>query len=128
MLSSNLTLKDVAGADVVYTTVGFPTGGADRIDVASTTDNKGTLNIRHTDQGKGSSASTRHLVQFSRTKQDTTGVATATLNLTILAPQSSLIDSADIEDMIRQLVDLLVTTSTVALDTSVIEALLRGES
>ena len=64
MLSSNLTLKDVAGADVVYTTVGFPTGGADRIDVASTTDNKGTLNIRHTDQGKGSSASTRHWSSF----------------------------------------------------------------
>lgn len=128
MLTANLTLKDVAGSDVVYNAIGFPTNGADRIDVASTSSDKGTLNIRHTTQGKGISVADRHLIQFTRTRQDTTGSATATVNLTMLVPQSSLVDANDVKDMLRELFDLLSSTGTIALDTTIVEGILRGES
>lgn len=128
--TSDLTLDDASGDDVVYRLVSQDSQGTRRIDVATTLSAPAYLAIRHSLAGKGADAVDRHLVQFTRTLVDSNGVPrTLTVNLTVAVPRNAVITSQIVKDQIMNLLDLMSDGALTTLATSAnIDSLLRGES
>jgi len=102
------TLDDASGDDVVYALVSRDAQGTVRRDVATTNAAPGLLTIKHTKSGAGVNAIDRHLVQFSRTVQDSENVPrTAVINFTMSVPQASVITATIVNDLVANLVDLI---------------------
>jgi len=128
--TDDLVLDDVSGDDVTYRLTSRDGSGSKRIDVATTLSEPAFLSIRHSASGKGSDIVDRHLVQFTRTKNDSNGTPrTLTLNLTVAVPRNSAITSTIINDQIMNLLDLMASGGLASLaSTANIDSLLRGES
>lgn len=127
MLATNITLKNVAAEDQAYVVIGYPANGSERITTTTTAADKASFIVKHTESGKGASMAERHLLQISREVNTIDGSAIAIVNLTISNPVSTLLDNDDVKDLVSQLVDFLVS-GTVTLDSTVLDAVLRGES
>lgn len=128
--TSDITLDDASGDDVVYRLVGQDSQGTRRIDVATTLAAPAYLAIRHSQAGKGGDVVDRHLVQFIRTLVDSNGVPrTLTVNLTLAVPRNAVITSQIVKDQIMNLLDLMSDGALTTLATSAnIDSILRGES
>lgn len=128
--TSDITLDDASGDDVVYRLVSQDTQGTRRIDVATTLAAPAYLAMKHSTAGKSGDMVDRHLVQFNRTLVDTNGVPrTLTVNLTLAVPRSSIITSQIVKDQVMNLLDLMSDGALTSLATSAnIDSILRGES
>jgi hypothetical protein len=100
MFVDTQTLKNLAGSDRTFKLRKQDGTGTERIDSASTQSEPILMSIKHSVQGNGPAAIDRHLVQFSRTKlNSTTGKpVTSTVNLTLAIPRDSTITVANVED------------------------------
>jgi hypothetical protein len=128
--TDDLVLDDVSGDDVTYRLTARDGSGSKRIDIATTLAEPAFLSIRHSQAGKGADIVDRHLVQFTRTKNDTNGVPrTMTVNLTVAVPRNTAFTSTIINDQIMNLLDLMASGGLASLaSTANIDSLLRGES
>lgn len=130
-LSTDLVLDDASGDDVTYRRVAMLPNGSDWIDVSTDLREPGRLKILHSVNGKNDDAIDRHLVQLVRTKIDASGIPrTATLNVTLSVPRSSIITNQIVFDMVGNMLDFVCNAglTTPLADTTVIAQLLRGES
>lgn len=128
--TDDLVLDDVSGDDVTYRLVTRDGNGARRIDIATDLTQPAHLSIRHSVAGSGANAVDRHLVQFTRTLNDSAGIPrTLTVNFTVAVPRNTVITTTMVKDQICNLVDLLSDGAVASLaTTNNISSLLRGES
>lgn len=128
--TDDIVLDDVSGDDVTYRLVTRDGNGSRRIDIATDLTQPAHLAIRHSVAGSGADAVDRHLVQFTRTLNDSGGTPrTLTVNLTIAVPRNAVITSTIVKDQLANLVDLLSDGAITTLaSTNNISSLLRGES
>jgi len=128
--TDDIVLDDVSGDDVTYRLVTRDGNGSRRIDIATDLTQPAHLSIRHSVAGAGANAVDRHLVQFTRTINDSTGIPrTLTVNLTMAVPRNAVITAALVKDQLANLVDLLSDGAVTSLaSTNNISSLLRGES
>lgn len=128
--TDDLVLDDVSGDDVTYRLVSRDGSGSKRIDIATDLSQPAHCSIRHSVAGSGANAVDRHLVQFTRTLNDSAGVPrTLTVNLTVAVPRNAIITVAIVKDQICNLLDLLSDGAVASLASSNnISSLLRGES
>jgi hypothetical protein len=107
-LTDTLTLDGASGVEASFVLQGRDNQGSRRIDSASTLTEPRLLTVKHSKTGTGANAIDRHLIQFTRTELDAATIPrTATVNLTIAVPQSSVFSAAEIQDMVAYLVDLI---------------------
>jgi len=113
MFADTLTLKNLAGADRTFKLRKQDGTGTERIDAASSQSEPILMVIKHSVQGSGPAAIDQHLVQFSRTKlNSTTGkLVTARINLTIYVPRDSTITVANVEDDLSSLLRFVAGTA-----------------
>jgi len=129
MLSSDLTLKTAAGADVVYRLVSQDTTGTRRIDVASTLALPGLLSIKHSVSGKIPNVVDRHLIQLNKTLAGTLSPVVLNANFTLTVPRDVAVTAVSIHDIVSNMLDLLTDgTYTGTATTPTLDAILRGES
>lgn len=129
MLSSDLTLKTAAGADVVYRLVSQDTTGTRRIDIASTLALPSTLIIKHSQSGKGNLVVDRHLIQLNKTLATALGSTVLNANFTLTVPRDVAVTALTVHDIVSNLLDLLTDgTYTGTATTPTLDAVLRGES
>jgi hypothetical protein len=128
--TSDLTLDDASGDDVVYRLVSTDNQGTRRIDIATNLSEPAFLAIRHSQSGKGADLVDRHLLQVTETKIDSGGTPrTLTLNITLNVPRNAIVTSQMVKDRLTNLLDLLTDGAIASLATSAnIDSLLRGES
>jgi hypothetical protein len=128
--TDDIVLDDVSGDDITYRLKGRDANGSSRIDIATNLAEPALLAIRHQVSGKGVDAVDRHLIQFTRTKNDSNGIPrTLTVNLTVAVPRNAVITSTIVKDQIMNLLDLMSDGALTSLATSAnIDSLLRGES
>jgi len=113
--ATDLVLADNAAANKTFSlrkTDGFNT---ERIDQSTTAGEPRLCTIKHSAQGKKGTveAADRHLISFATTKKDaTTGVLyTATLNATLVIPQSGPLVRADFDHLIAFAKNFLITAN-----------------
>lgn len=128
--TDDIVLDDVSGDDVTYRLVSRDGQGARRIDIATDLTQPAHMAIRHSTAGSGADAVDRHLVQFTRTINDSAGTPrTLTVNLTVAVPRNAAISTTIVKDQLANLVDLLSDGAVTTLaSTNNISSLLRGES
>jgi len=130
--TDTLTLDDATGDDTVYVKQTSDTTGTRRFNTATTNAEPGSLVIKHTSSGAGVNAVDRHLVQFSLTKLDANDIPrNAIVNFTMAVPRATAITSAEVIDLVSNLIDLISDGSFSAAGiggTVALTQLLRGES
>jgi hypothetical protein len=132
MLTQNLALDNSTGVEATFNLQKYLPDGALRIDVASTTTESKSLEIRHTSSGKGAASIDRHLISSYWTKPDVAGVPfKATVNLTLAVPRNAVFSNADILDLVAYVIDLISDggfSGSGLAGTTNASAVLRGES
>jgi len=130
MFTNDLTLDDKSGDDVVYRLFRSDSTGTQRIDVATTLAEPSLLVIKHSTSGKGAAAIDRHLVQLSKTVQDTNGLSVSLVcNFTLQVPRNAVVTSQMVYDQVCNLADFLVDGQLTSVTTTTnLDALLRGEA
>lgn len=129
MLANDLVLDNSSGTDITYRLVNNDQSGSRRIDIATDLRSPSLLNIRHSETGKGSSAVDRHLVQFIKTVQSSSGPVLLTVNCTVAVPRAAEVTPTMVKDILMNMMDFLSDGALSTLATSAnIDALLRGES
>lgn len=98
LFADTLTLVGLADAARTFRLVRQDGTGTERVDVAGTAAAPIKMAIKHQVQGNGPAATDRHLVQISRSKQNSTTGRTvvSTVNLTISVPRDDTITSANV--------------------------------
>lgn len=129
MLTDPIVLKRQDGTDATYRVTTYNGNSSTRLDDSTTLAAPTQLVISHQPQGKAPNLSHRHLISLSDIEVDGASTARCTVNLTITCPDNTtLVTPALIASLIRQLCELLTTESTITVDTSFLNAILRGES
>lgn len=134
-LSDSLTLKDHAAADVVFNTTTVTTdpktGQTTKVREAVGFDPSAplVLTIKTQKTGKGAGLTRRVNVNASRTKLDTAlNPSVAQFYGQIVMPLNGQFSDNDIDDLICYVADLILSTASLAVDSTKRAALLRGES
>lgn len=135
-LSDPLVLKDSTGTDVSFGVQSTFSGktpadpsGSNRVDAASSASEPRTLVIKQQVTGKGTSRVRRTLVQTQSTDIDSNGVLSQlTLNLSWVFPLNGSFSATDLSNAICLIADAVLTTGSLAVDTTKVNALLRGEA
>lgn len=100
-LSSSIVIADHAAVNKTFVGQAPIVGGSNRLDSSTNLATPRTMSIRHSANGKGSSATDRHLVQFQVTKADVNGNPSyGTVNVTIALGRSGAVVASDILDLI----------------------------
>jgi hypothetical protein len=129
MLSSDLTLKNAGGTDVVYRLISQDQAGTRRIDVASTLALPSILSIKHSVSGKVPNVVDRHLIQLNKTIATATGSTVVNANFTLTVPRDVAVTPTILHDIVSNMLDLLTDgTYTGTATTPTLDAILRGES
>lgn len=130
--TDTLTLDDATGDAITYALVGRDLNGSTRINTATTAAEPSNFVVKHSKSGTGSGVVDRHLVQVTKTLNDSTGVPrTAIVNFTLAVPRNSVITSAMVIDLVSNLIDFIADggfSDTGIGGTVNLTALLRGES
>lgn len=131
MLNQSITLKPVSETGVTFVEIISKqiTDGKLRVDTTVARPSTSTLLIRHQNRGKGPSASMNHTISRQVTVPDSNGVLqTLTGSLVLTVAESVAVTNAMVYDVVRQLIDLVASTSPVTLDTALIDSILAGEA
>lgn len=131
-LTDTLTLDNSTGVESTFNILFRDKTSTERVNTGGTLTEPGKCVVKHTSSGQGANVVDRHLIQFSQLKQDAAGVnRTATVNLTMAVPRSSVITNTIVYDLISFLVDLVCDGSFSAAGiggTTNLAQLLRNES
>lgn len=131
MFSGDIALDGATGTESTYKLISQSNGESQRIDSSTTLAEPCFMNVKHTVTGKGAAAVDRHLVQFTLTKNDASGLPkTAVVNLTIAVPRTT-ITSADVKKITAHAVDFISDggfSGSGFVGTTVLDALLIGEN
>jgi len=132
MLANTLTLDDASGDETSYILISQDATGTRRVHDIDSLAEPGSLVIKHSVSGSGPDAVDRHLVQFTRTLNSSTGKPRAGIvNLTIAVPRDVVVTSQIIFDLVANLVDLVSDggfSGAGFAGTTTLTSLLRGES
>lgn len=107
MFSGSIALDGATGTESTFVLISQSNGESTRIDSSTTPAEPKLMNVKHTVSGKGAAAVDRHLLQFSLTKNDGSGIPrVAVVNFTIAVPRST-ITTADVKDLAAHAVDFI---------------------
>lgn len=131
-LASTLSLKkDDNTTSEDYVTVDQPPNqpGTLRRNTAVDVPDSASLLIRSQSVGRKPQSAQRHTLTIDRIKVDTNGTSQrGSVSLSLVFPDSTAFTSQMMIDMVHQLFDVIISTSTFDVDDAVIKSLLRGES
>jgi hypothetical protein len=135
-LADPLVVKDASGTDVSFAvqsviaaTAPDSSSGTYRVDTGSTASEPRRLVVKQVVTGKGANRSRRTLVQLTKDKVSDAGVTSQLLfNGSWTFPLNGLFAASDLYDILALWCDVALTTGSLAVDTTKVGALLRGES
>jgi len=132
-LGDPLVLKDSTGTDVNFDiertfTNKDGSNGTDRVDRASSAIEPRKLKISQIVSGKGATRVRRTLIQYTKTVLVAGVPSQLTANLTLVFPLNGAISTTDVSNAICCLADAVLTTGSLAVDTTKTNALLQGQS
>jgi hypothetical protein len=131
-LAATLSLKkDDNTTTEDYVKVDLPQGqtGTLRRNSAIDFPDSASLLIRSQAVGKGLSKADRHTLTIDKVVSDVAGnLIRGSVSLSIVFPQSTTFTAQMIIDLIHQVLDVVVSTSSFDVDDTVVKSLLRGES
>lgn len=135
-LSDPLVLKDSAGTDTNFDVQSLISAksaadpsGTIRVDRASTATEPRTITVKQQITGKGSTRVRRTLISFGNEQVGATGVSSKLVtNLSWAYPLNGEFVAADLTNALCFICDLVLTTGSLAVDTTKTAALLQGQS
>jgi len=128
-LSSTITLIRQDDTTASFKTQSVNGDSTTRIDDASTKQLPVTLRVASQSKGAGLEGNLRSLVQYQKTFADSTKQAVLTIGLTMVVPNNTtLVPVSEVISGLRQLLDFFSSTTAPAVDSAIVNALLRGES
>lgn len=106
----DITVKDAANADVIYSYVSSSGNKTIRKDISRPIETPRVFTISHEVAGAGASAVDRHLVRFDQTELDADGVtaATGSVHLVLTVPRK-VVTSTVISDLVAQIKNYLTS-------------------
>lgn len=134
-LPDPLVLKDSTLTDVTFSiqtilpTKDANSGGSIRVDTASGATTPRNFVIKQSITGKGTSRVRRTLVQVTQVKLDSAGNSSQlTHNLSWVYPLNGIFSATDLYNAICIAADAVLSTASLAVDTTKVSALLQGQS
>ena len=85
--------------------------------------------ITHQETGKGAQAADKHNISLRKTIDNAAGTLLPyTVSLTMTQARDVAVTNAMMLDSLRQIIDLVVTTAPITMDSTTVYSLLRGEA
>jgi len=129
--ASTIALKKDDGTSEDFVQVDLPPNqpGTKRVNTSIDYPESSALLIRSQDVGKGLNAAVRHSVTADRVVADAGGnLVRGSATLSLVDPKSTAFTAQMMVDLLHQLLDLIIATSSFDVDDAVVKSVLRGES